>query len=75
MRAVLNSRLRGNHEEVACHPVAIAGGGSVGIKLGNHLQCKAGTPLANSRLTQLQALGIKTDQYADSTGPLSPVLR
>ena len=55
-------------------PVVVAGGGSAGLKLGNHVQCKAGTPLANLWLTQLQALGIKTDQYADSTGPLSPIL-
>ena len=56
-------------------PVVVAGGGGRKIKLGQHVQCKTGTPLANLWLTQLQALGIEVDQYADSTQPLSSILR
>lgn len=54
-------------------PLAIAGGGR-SLRLGQHLQCPIGTPLANLWLTQLQVLGIEREQYADSTGVLEPLL-
>lgn len=50
-------------------PVVIAGGGRK-LRLGQHLHCPTGTPLANLWLTQLRVLGIEREQYADSTGAL-----
>ncbi len=54
-------------------PLVVAGGGGGTLKLGKHVHCKAGTPLANLWLTQLQALGIERDSYADSNGTLSEI--
>jgi hypothetical protein len=55
-------------------PLVVAGGGGGTMKLGKHVHCKTGTPLANLWLTQLQALGIERDTYADSTGTLGDIL-
>ncbi len=44
------------------------------MKLGKHVHCKTGTPLANLWLTQLQCLGIKRESYADSTGAVTGIL-
>ena len=55
-------------------PLIVAGGGGGKLKLGKHVQCERGTPLSNLWLTQLQALGIKRDRYADSTGTLDAIL-
>jgi hypothetical protein len=55
-------------------PVIVAGGGGGRLKLGRHVQCEQGTPLANLWLTQLQALGINLGKYADGTGVLSTIL-
>jgi len=54
-------------------PLVVAGGGGGTLKLGKHVHCKAGTPLANLWLTQLHALGIERQTYADSTGTLSEI--
>lgn len=55
-------------------PLVVAGGGGGTLKLGKHVHCKTGTPLANLWLTQLQALGIDRKTYADSTGTLPEIL-
>ena len=55
-------------------PVVVAGGGGGTLKLGKHVHCKTGTPLANLWLTHLQCLGIKRESYADSTGLLPEIL-
>jgi len=55
-------------------PLVVAGGGGGTLKLGKHVHCKTGTPLANLWLTQLQCLGIARESYADSTGTLSEIL-
>ncbi len=55
-------------------PVIVAGGGGGKLKLGRHLQCEQGTPLANLWLTQLQALGADMNEYADSTSTVSSIL-
>ena len=55
-------------------PLVVAGGGSGALKLGRHVHCKRGTPLANLWLTQLQALGIERKKYADSTATVSEIL-
>ena len=54
-------------------PVIVAGGGGGTLKLGKHVHCKPETPLANLWLTQLHALGVDREQYADSTGELSEI--
>jgi hypothetical protein len=55
-------------------PLVVAGGGGGTLKLGKHIHCKAGTPLANLWLTQLHALGVERKTYADSTGTLTEIL-
>ena len=55
-------------------PLVVAGGSGGALKLGQHVQCKPGTPLANLWLTELHALGIRRDSYADSTGLLTEIL-
>ena len=54
-------------------PLVVAGGGGGKLKMGKHVHCKRGTPLANLWLTQLRALGIERDNYADSTGTVSEI--
>ncbi len=54
-------------------PLVVAGGGGGTLKLGKHVHCKAGTPLANLWLTQLQCLGIQRESYADSTGTMPEI--
>ncbi|MDG1896047.1 MAG: DUF1552 domain-containing protein [Fuerstiella sp.] len=53
-------------------PLVVAGGKGK-LKLGSHVHCSTGTPLANLWLTQMHALGIKSDSYADSTGMLAAI--
>lgn len=55
-------------------PIVVAGGGGNKLKLGKRVHCETETPLANLWLTQLQALGIEREKYADSTGTLSEIL-
>jgi hypothetical protein len=55
-------------------PLVVAGGGGGALKLGRHVHCKQGTPLANLWLTQLNALGIERKKYADSTRALGEIL-
>ena len=54
-------------------PVIVAGGKSANLRLGKHVHCKPGTPLANLWLTHLHGLGIECNDYADSTGTLSQI--
>ena len=51
-------------------PLVVAGGAGDTLKLGRHIHCRTGTPLANLWLTQLHALGIERKEYADSTGTI-----
>ncbi|MGE0761310.1 MAG: DUF1552 domain-containing protein, partial [Pirellulaceae bacterium] len=55
-------------------PLVVAGGGGGRLKLGHHVHCSTGTPLANLWLTQLHALGVLRERYADSTGMLGEIL-
>ena len=55
-------------------PLVVAGGGGGTLKLGKHVHCRTGTPLANLWLTQLHSLGIKCESYADSTGTMPEIL-
>ncbi len=54
-------------------PVVVAGGRKH-FKLGSHIHCPRGTPIANLWLTQLKLLGVQRDRFADSTEPFSPIL-
>jgi len=54
-------------------PLVVAGGGGGKLKLGRHIHCEGGTPIANLWLTQLHALGIKHKSFADSTNTLSSI--
>jgi hypothetical protein len=55
-------------------PIVVAGGGGGALKLGKHIHLKPGTPVANLWLTQLHALGIDREKYADSTGTVLEIL-
>jgi hypothetical protein len=50
-------------------PVIVAGGGKR-LRSGLHINMPEGTPLANLWLTQAQAMGLKLDRFADSTGEI-----
>jgi len=54
-------------------PIIIAGSGRGSLRTGQHYHCPEATPLANLWLTQAQAMGIKWDRFADSTGALSAI--
>ena len=41
---------------------------------GKYVNPKQGLPLANLWLTQMQALGLKPERFADSTGVLKSLL-
>lgn len=49
-------------------PIIVAGRGSGQLATGHHINLPEGTPLANLWLTQSQAMGLKLDRFADSTG-------
>jgi len=55
-------------------PVIVAGGGGGKLKLGRHVHCPQGTPIANLWLAQLNVLGIEQKRYADSTGVFASIL-
>lgn len=51
-------------------PIIVAGSGGGRFRLGRHLKCEDGTPLANLWLTHAQTMGLDMERFADSTGPL-----
>ena len=51
-------------------PVVVVGRGGGKLKTGQNIICRTETPLCNVFLSMLQAAGVKTDYFADSTGPL-----
>ena len=52
-------------------PLIVAGTGQGQIKQGRFIQCKSGTLNSNMWLTLAKLMGVKTDQYADSSGVIS----
>lgn len=54
-------------------PIIVAGGGKQ-FKSGHHINLCEGTPLANLWLTQAQMMGLKIEQFADSTGTADSLL-
>lgn len=52
-------------------PIVIAGSGGGNFRLGRHLKCAEGTPLANLWTTHAHVMGVDLDGFADSTGLLT----
>jgi len=59
---------RHNHDEL---PILMAGRANGAITPGKHVRFPRGTPLCNLYLSMLTAMGVPTDRFGDSTGPLS----
>lgn len=55
-------------------PILVAGQAGGRLRTGQHIEYEKDTPLANLYLSMLQAMGVKAEQFADSTHPLSEVL-
>ncbi len=49
-------------------PILVAGGAAAGMSGGRHIRYETGKPLANLHLTLLDRVGVKLDQFGDSTG-------
>ena len=56
-------------------PVIVAGSGGGKLATGSHLNLPDGTPLANLWLTQATTMGLDMQRFADSTGPLTQLLK
>lgn len=67
----MNSGATGDHSPKNL-PLLMAGGERLGLRHGRHLRFEesAGVPLANVLLTTVQAIGLETDSFGDSTGTL-----
>ncbi|QJW99423.1 DUF1552 domain-containing protein [Frigoriglobus tundricola] len=59
---------RHDHDDL---PILLAGGGARAAKGGRHIRYAAGTPLCNLYLALLDRVGIRSDRFGDSTGPLA----
>ena len=51
-------------------PILVAGGAAAGLRGGQHIRYETGLPLANLHLTLLDRVGVKLDQFGDSTGTI-----
>jgi hypothetical protein len=49
-------------------PILVAGGAATGMKGGQHIRYREGTPLGNLHLTLLDKVGVRLDQFGDSDG-------
>jgi hypothetical protein len=71
---LFGSSLRdGNKHDPHNLPLVLAGHGG-GLKMGQHITSEKGTPLCNLHLTMLQAAGVKTERFGDSTGTVRGLL-
>ena len=61
-----NSRTHQNHN----YPLLLAGGRGLGLKHNQFLHFDEKTPMSNLFVTMLQALGVETESFVDSTGSL-----
>ncbi len=52
------------------YPLVLAGGSAMGVRHGRYLKMQEETPMANLFVSMLNTVGIETQQFADSTGPL-----
>ncbi|MGH9384095.1 MAG: DUF1552 domain-containing protein [Vicinamibacterales bacterium] len=64
--AMGNSNL---HNHKRC-PLLVAGRAGGTLKGDRHIRAEDGTPMANAMLAMLQALGVETTQFGDSTGAM-----
>ncbi len=55
-------------------PILVAGRAGGRLRVGQHLEYEKDTPLSNLYLSLLQAMGVKAEQFADSTRALPEVL-
>ncbi len=53
------------------YPLVLAGGAGIGLRHGHYLKQQEETPLANLFVSMLGVVGVKTDHFADSTGPFA----
>ena len=51
-------------------PVIVAGGAAGKARGGRHIKYAEPKPLANLHLTMLDAVGVRLDSFADSTGKI-----
>ncbi len=58
---------RHNNENL---PLLVAGGAGGSIRTGRHIRYDEETPVCNLFVSMLQNMGIRTDHFGDSTGPL-----
>jgi len=61
-----NSRTHQNRN----YPLLLAGGRQLGLRHNQFLHFDEKTPMSNLFVTMLQALGLETESFVDSTGPL-----
>ena len=57
------------------YPLVVAGGSKLGIHHGRFLKFGSNVPLSNLFVTMLNSIGVKRKAFADSTGPLTELLR
>ena len=57
------------------YPLVLAGGNALGMQHGQFRQLTERTPLANLFLTMLHRLGVEQQQFADSTGEITEIIR
>lgn len=62
-----NSRTHVNRN----YPLLLAGGNQLGLKHNHYLRFSEKVPMTNLFVTMLQALGVETDRFADSTNTLN----
>ncbi|MBX3420251.1 MAG: DUF1552 domain-containing protein [Pirellulaceae bacterium] len=60
----------GNRHDHHDLPILLAGSGGGYVTPGSHLQYPSETPLNNLYLTMLDAVGVRVDQFGDSSGKL-----
>jgi len=55
------------------YPLALAGGGNLGLRHGSYVKYDESTPFSNVFVGMLNAVGVRTESFADSTGTLPAV--
>ena len=58
---------RHNHDDL---PILLAGRAGGALQPGRHIAYPNNTPLCNLYVSMLNTMGVKTDRFGDSTGPL-----
>ncbi len=62
----------GNRHDPANLPIVLAGRGG-GLRPGQHVASPQGTPLCNLYVSMLDRIGVPTEKFGDSTGPLAGI--